>query len=87
VGLFEGTIARFTALAVLMPVVAGEAGNNGQQALAVTLRGLALREVRARQWVRITDQGSASVLQRVAVALTAAVGRAACGAARRAWRA
>jgi magnesium transporter len=36
VGAFEGTIARFTALAVLLPVVAGQSGNTGAQALAVT---------------------------------------------------
>ena len=48
VGLFESTIARFTALAVLLPVVAGQSGNTGAQALAVTMRGLALREVRVR---------------------------------------
>ena len=53
VGVFEETIARFTALAVLMPVVAGQSGNTGAQALAVTMRGLALREVRPRHWVRI----------------------------------
>ncbi len=53
VGLFENTIARFTALAVLMPVVAGQSGNTGAQALAVTLRGLALREIRAGQWLRV----------------------------------
>ncbi|MEJ2237165.1 MAG: CBS domain-containing protein, partial [Gemmatimonadales bacterium] len=35
VGLFEGTIAQFTALAVLLPVVAGQSGNTGSQALAV----------------------------------------------------
>jgi magnesium transporter len=50
VGLFEETIARVTALAVLLPVVAGQSGNTGAQALAVTMRGLALREVRTRQW-------------------------------------
>jgi magnesium transporter len=53
VGLFENTIAKFTALAVLMPVVAGQSGNTGAQALAVTLRGLALREIRAGQWLRV----------------------------------
>jgi len=53
VGIFEGTIARFTALAVLLPVVAGQSGNTGAQALAVTMRGLALREVRVSQWRRI----------------------------------
>jgi magnesium transporter len=53
VGLFDATIARFTALAVLMPVVAGQAGNTGAQALAVTSRGLALREIRIGHWWRV----------------------------------
>src|SRR5438046_6581673 len=56
VGLFEGTIAQFTALAVLMPVVAGQSGNSGMQALAVTMRGLALREVRQPHWPRVNMQ-------------------------------
>jgi magnesium transporter len=54
VGLFEGTIAQFTALAVLLPVAAGQSGNTGAQALAVTMRGLALREIRVRHWLRLT---------------------------------
>lgn len=53
VGLFEGTIARYTALAVLLPIAAGQSGNTGAQALAVTMRGLALREVRLRHWFGI----------------------------------
>jgi magnesium transporter len=53
VGLFEDTIARVTALAVLLPVVAGQSGNTGAQALAVTMRGLALREIRVRHWWRV----------------------------------
>ncbi len=53
VGIFEGTIAKITALAVLLPVVAGQSGNTGAQAMAVTMRGLALREVRARQWIKV----------------------------------
>lgn len=53
VGLFDETIAKFTALAVLMPVVAGQAGNTGAQALAVTSRGLALREIRVGHWWRV----------------------------------
>jgi len=56
VGLFEDTIARFTALAVLLPVVAGQSGNTGAQALAVTMRGLALREVRVRNWFRVASK-------------------------------
>jgi magnesium transporter len=53
VGLFEETIARVTALAVLLPVVAGQSGNTGAQALAVTLRGLALREVTGSHWPKL----------------------------------
>lgn len=50
VGMFEETIAQITILAVFLPVVAGQSGNTGSQALAVTMRGLALREVRISQW-------------------------------------
>jgi magnesium transporter len=53
VGLFENLIAQFTALAVLLPVVAGQSGNAGSQALAVTIRGLALREIGTREWRRV----------------------------------
>ena len=45
VGLFENTIAKITALAVFLPVVAGQGGNAGAQTLAVVIRGLALGEV------------------------------------------
>jgi len=45
VGMFEGTIAKFTLLAVYMPIVAGMGGNAGTQALAVAVRGLVLKEV------------------------------------------
>jgi magnesium transporter len=43
VGVFEDTIAAYTALAILLPVVAGQSGNTGAQALAVVMRGLTLR--------------------------------------------
>jgi magnesium transporter len=45
VGIFESTIEQVTALAVLLPVVAGQGGNTGAQSLAVVMRGLALREL------------------------------------------
>jgi magnesium transporter len=45
VGLFESTLAAVTALAVLLPIVSGQAGNSGAQTLAVVIRGLALREI------------------------------------------
>jgi magnesium transporter len=62
VGLFEHTIAQFTALAVLMPVVAGMAGNAGSQALAVTIRGLALREIGVGDWRRLLFKEQRSAL-------------------------
>ena len=43
--LFQGTISRVVALAVWMPVIAGMGGNAGTQALAVTVRRLALKEL------------------------------------------
>ncbi|MCU1230373.1 MAG: Magnesium transporter MgtE [Acidobacteria bacterium] len=42
---FQGTIARWAALAVFMPIVAGMGGNAGTQTLTVFVRGLALGEV------------------------------------------
>ena len=75
VGLFEDTIARFTALAVLLPVVAGQSGNTGAQALAVTMRGLALREIRLHHWLRVSlKEINVAVINGVAVALTTAAG-------------
>lgn len=46
VGVFQGTINRLVVLAVFLPVLAGQSGNTGCQALAVTLRGLTLGELR-----------------------------------------
>ncbi|SBW12919.1 Divalent cation transporter [uncultured Alphaproteobacteria bacterium] len=45
IGLFEGTIEKMVALAVLMPVVAGMGGNAGTQTLTVTVRALAMKEL------------------------------------------
>jgi len=75
VSLFEDTIARFTALAVLLPVVAGQSGNTGAQAMAVTMRGLALREIRASHWLRVLrKEVVAGVTNGSAIALVTAVG-------------
>lgn len=75
VGLFESTIAQFTALAVLLPVVAGQSGNSGAQALAVTMRGLALREISTRHWFRVLfKEVNVGVINGVAIALTTGAG-------------
>ena len=47
VGIFQGTVDRLVILALFLPVLAGQSGNTGCQALAVTLRGLTLGELKA----------------------------------------
>lgn len=75
VGLFEGTIAKFTALAVLLPVVAGQSGNAGAQALAVTMRGLALREIRVNQWMKVLKKEiNTGFWNGIAIAITCGIG-------------
>ena len=46
IAIFESTIARWTALAVFLPVIAGQGGNSGMQTLTVTIRSMALGELR-----------------------------------------
>lgn len=75
VGLFENTIAQFTALAVLLPVVAGQSGNTGAQALAVTMRGLALKEIRTSHWLRLVlKELRISFITGLVVGVTTALG-------------
>lgn len=75
VGLFEATIAQVTALAVMLPVVAGQSGNTGAQALAVTMRGLALREIRLRHGPRVLfKEALVGALNGLAIALVTAIG-------------
>ncbi|HTI31523.1 MAG TPA: magnesium transporter [Sphingomonas sp.] len=45
VGLFQGAIAKFALLAVLMPIVSGMGGNAGTQTLAVVVRALATNQL------------------------------------------
>ncbi len=75
VALFEDTISRYTALAVLLPVVAGQSGNAGAQALAVTMRGLALREIGTGHWLRVLSKETvAGLLNGVGIAITCSIG-------------
>jgi magnesium transporter len=46
VGAFQGTLDRLVILALFLPVLAGQSGNTGCQALAVTLRGITLGELK-----------------------------------------
>ena len=46
VALFQGTIDRLVILAAFLPVLAGQSGNTGCQALAVTVRGITLGDIK-----------------------------------------
>lgn len=74
VGLFEETIAQITILAIFLPVVAGQSGNTGSQALAVTIRGLALKEIRIEQWLAVARKELiVGFVNGVAVAITTGI--------------
>ncbi|MHB1306558.1 MAG: magnesium transporter [Limisphaerales bacterium] len=45
VAFFESTIARWTALAVFLPIIAGQGGNSGMQTITVIIRDMALGEL------------------------------------------
>ena len=45
IGNFEGTIEKFVALATLMPIVAGIAGNSANQTTTIVIRSLALGQI------------------------------------------
>ncbi len=49
ISLFESTIAKVVALAVFLPVVAGQGGIGGTQTLTLVIRGMALRDVPERR--------------------------------------
>jgi magnesium transporter len=54
--LFQGTVQRTVALAIWMPIIAGMGGNAGTQALAVTVRRLALGLIPTHLFVRVVGK-------------------------------
>jgi magnesium transporter len=54
--LFQATVQRTVILAVWMPIIAGMGGNAGTQALAVTVRRLALGQIPEHQFVRVVGK-------------------------------
>ena len=75
VGMFEDTISRYTALAILLPIAAGQSGNTGAQSLAVTMRGLTLREITVRHWLAVVrKEAGAAVINGIAIAITCGAG-------------
>ncbi len=53
VGAFQGEIAKFALLAVLMPIVSGMGGNAGTQTLAVVVRALATNQLTSSNTLRM----------------------------------
>jgi magnesium transporter len=65
---FDGTIAQMAILAVFMPMVANQAGNTGQQALAVMIRQLATAGFeRKKAWSAVWREGKISLVNGVIV--------------------
>ena len=75
VGYFEPTLEKIVILAVFLPVLAGQSGNTGCQALAVTLRGMTLGELKPDGTMRaLWKEAILGLLNGVLVGLTAGGG-------------
>jgi magnesium transporter len=75
VGFFESTIERIVVLAVFLPVLAGQSGNTGCQALAVSLRGMTLGELKPGDARRhVLKEGFLGLANGALVGLTAGAG-------------
>ncbi|MGE0455307.1 MAG: magnesium transporter [Vicinamibacteria bacterium] len=75
VGFFQDTVDQIVVLAVFLPVLAGQSGNTGCQALAVTLRGMTLGELKpGRERVLVLKEGLLGLLNGALVGVTAGLG-------------
>ncbi len=74
VGMFEETINQVVVLAAFLPVLAGQSGNTGCQALAVTLRGMTLGDLAQRKTLAIvTKEALVGALNGAIIGVIAAV--------------
>jgi magnesium transporter len=75
VGVFQDTIDRLVILALFLPVLAGQSGNTGCQALAVTLRGLTLGELKpGKERALVVKEAALGLMNGALVGLVAAAG-------------
>jgi magnesium transporter len=75
VGMFQGTIDRIVILAAFLPVLAGQSGNTGCQALAVALRGMTLGELQpGREKALVIKEAFLGLLNGMMVGVTAGLG-------------
>ena len=74
VGLFQETIDRLLILTMFLPVLAGQSGNTGSQALAVTLRSVFLGELElGKQKTLVMKEALLGLLNGVLVGVVAAI--------------
>ena len=74
VALFQGTIDQLVILAAFLPVLAGQSGNTGCQALAVTLRGITLGEITLGDTRRLViKEGLLGALNGIPVGMISAI--------------
>ena len=75
VGFFQTTLDNMVILALFLPVLAGQSGNTGCQALAVTLRGLTLGELKpGSERALVAKEALLGLLNGALVGLTAGAG-------------
>jgi magnesium transporter len=75
VGVFQQTLDQLVVLAVFLPVLAGQSGNTGCQALAVALRGITLGELQGGLAKKVVmKEGLLGLLNGTLVGLTAGLG-------------
>jgi len=75
VGTFEDTIGKVVVLAAFLPVLAGQSGNTGCQALAVALRGLTLGDLKKdKEKFLLTKEAWLGFLNGTFVGVVAALG-------------
>lgn len=73
--MFEGTIAQMAVLAVLMPMVANQAGNTGQQALAVMIRQISKDRLDPRKaWLAVLREGKIGIATGMVMAIISFLG-------------
>jgi magnesium transporter len=75
VGLFQDTLDKMVVLSVFLPVLAGQSGNTGCQALAVALRGITLGELQpGRAHAVVLKEALLGLINGLLVGFTAGVG-------------
>ena len=75
VGLFQGEIARFALLAVLMPIVSAMGGNAGTQTLAVMVRALATNQLTSSNtWRMVVREFRIAVANGLSLGMIGALG-------------